>query len=499
MAQNNLKEIYRELVSIDKRGVFNDEATLQMDEENPLKIMLELTPKSGFYEGGRFKFRISLPKDYPNSRPTVSCLQKMYHPNISHDGHICFNILSSDWDASIRVEQLVNCLLWLLQVPNLDSRLNGNVTHNMAEFERLVRVSMAGGKVNGTTYPRTLIAPMSALDVLLMLISVGKNREAAVVGDPAAPISGIALTTIATLPERNNVIERMPLLLAFNKAGLCLDEITLFVMPSTRCYSIVDCARLMRNNNVCENEVVKELVLEDSNSQAWLVLAHGAQPVNLARMSKLANTELALAKRSSIGRLLPDCEARTVNIGTTSVPQTRIVVHESILRFEHVYMKTGLGTVVAKVPTKMILQLLPAAILCTDEEMELAADPQPESTPRQDQGFAVVAAALQQDQTAAAAIPEAQALKEELTVPTATDEVSILQQEPRTNPDTEPLSQQLDELITRVVVQQMEQLRLLSAAGSESTASAAQPSAAPVPVRSLLGSVQAWFSKPATA
>jgi len=115
-----------------------------------------LTPRSGYYQGGEFKFKITLPDTYPNKAPTISALTKMYHPNISFSGNICLNILSSDFNPSYRLEHYINALLWLLLNPNFDSQLNGSVKKDTYAFD--VVLSMRGFPVGGTTFEKTMVA-----------------------------------------------------------------------------------------------------------------------------------------------------------------------------------------------------------------------------------------------------------------------------------------------------------------------------------------------------
>ena len=57
------------------------------------EIIIPGPPDSPF-EGGKFKIKISLPDDYPNTPPNCSFITKVFHPNINFkDGSICVNSL----------------------------------------------------------------------------------------------------------------------------------------------------------------------------------------------------------------------------------------------------------------------------------------------------------------------------------------------------------------------------------------------------------------------
>ncbi len=64
---------------------------------------------------------------------------------------------------------LFQALLWLLYVPNLDSRLNGAVSHKMSEFEVNVRKAICGEKVGGNTYDNCL-TEKAPVEVLLRVL-----------------------------------------------------------------------------------------------------------------------------------------------------------------------------------------------------------------------------------------------------------------------------------------------------------------------------------------
>lgn len=42
----------------------------------------------GFYKSGTFKFRLTIPKNYPNQPPSITFLTDMFHPLVDVNGHV---------------------------------------------------------------------------------------------------------------------------------------------------------------------------------------------------------------------------------------------------------------------------------------------------------------------------------------------------------------------------------------------------------------------------
>ena len=88
MTEPNLKLLFTEFMNInhDRKGVYEDQAqiTFPKGEEDPLNLEIIITPKYGPFRNGRLVFAVTLPKNYPQSKPTVRCLTKVFHPNIKY-------------------------------------------------------------------------------------------------------------------------------------------------------------------------------------------------------------------------------------------------------------------------------------------------------------------------------------------------------------------------------------------------------------------------------
>ena len=76
------------------------------------------------YVGGRFRVKLALDKDFPQSPPKGFFLTKIFHPNVSARGEICVNTLKRDWKPDLGIKHILLTVKCLLIVPNPESALN---------------------------------------------------------------------------------------------------------------------------------------------------------------------------------------------------------------------------------------------------------------------------------------------------------------------------------------------------------------------------------------
>ena len=104
------------------------------EDPNNWEISIPGPPDSP-YEGGQFKIKLELKKDYPNIPPECKFLTRVFHPNINFiDGSICVNFLKKEntpdkahsWTNKKTICDVVIGLYGLLKFPNQDSPLNRN-------------------------------------------------------------------------------------------------------------------------------------------------------------------------------------------------------------------------------------------------------------------------------------------------------------------------------------------------------------------------------------
>lgn len=134
--------------------------TVSYDRSDPMNIRLSVVPDCGYYAGGRFDFECSIPESFPNAAPEFKCLQKIYHPNIDVEGHVCLNILRNDWKPTLTLQLVFAGILHLFLQPNPNDPLNKVAANDLAkypeQFARHVRDSMAGGYIGSEKFDRVV-------------------------------------------------------------------------------------------------------------------------------------------------------------------------------------------------------------------------------------------------------------------------------------------------------------------------------------------------------
>jgi len=74
----------------------NKPATVKVKFEDPSVLhdfVITISPEEGFWQGGRFRFHVKVPAEYNILPPSVTCLTRLWHPNISEEGQICLSLL----------------------------------------------------------------------------------------------------------------------------------------------------------------------------------------------------------------------------------------------------------------------------------------------------------------------------------------------------------------------------------------------------------------------
>ena len=129
---------------------------------NNMDIDLEISPdKETYWSGGKYKFHIHIPDDYPNAQPECKCETPIYHPNIDLQGNICLNIISKDkkgWIATLDISRLIVGLVYLFQDPNPQDPINHEcakeMRENMESFKTNVKKTLQGYTMFGVSFPK---------------------------------------------------------------------------------------------------------------------------------------------------------------------------------------------------------------------------------------------------------------------------------------------------------------------------------------------------------
>lgn len=94
-------------------------------EENLQNFTVTLKPnEDSYWNGGVYPFKFEVPENYPYEPPIVTCMTKIWHPNINLDGNVCLNILRKDWKPVLSINHIIFGLETLFLSPNPTDPLN---------------------------------------------------------------------------------------------------------------------------------------------------------------------------------------------------------------------------------------------------------------------------------------------------------------------------------------------------------------------------------------
>jgi ubiquitin-protein ligase/prolyl-tRNA editing enzyme YbaK/EbsC (Cys-tRNA(Pro) deacylase) len=348
--------IFREVAAINRKSVFDDEALVLFDEERPTVVRFVLSPATGPYRGCSIPFVLTLPADYPASRPSLRCESIVYHPNISRAGDICLNILSSDWNQNLHIVDFIQGMLWLLQYPNCDSRLNGDIATTMAEFLSEVVIANAGGSVRGVSYD-AISGPAAFRFELLSFFTAR-----APLGQPRA-VAQMSRTELCALVAtlRPSLTTETPPSLRLLLDTEC-DDITFIMAPKlTR---RPNGARVSQALGIPLDRIVKAVVFCASGFHApYLAVTTADRVVDVAQLAAaMEQPELVLAKSLLVSTMLR-CSSTSVAPFQPSVTAESYAMDEALrsrAQDTMVCINTGVVSLFALVPLRVLLSLVPA-------------------------------------------------------------------------------------------------------------------------------------------
>ena len=130
--QNNL-EINNSMNSL---GIYKIDKT-----DNRHWIIYMEGPKDSLYKNGHFQLTMDFPNDYPNSKPEIRFVNKIYHLQVSpSNGHVCAGFLINWKPGTTISECLVGIYLFMALEQNPGSPYSGEQAReyekNRQEFNR---------------------------------------------------------------------------------------------------------------------------------------------------------------------------------------------------------------------------------------------------------------------------------------------------------------------------------------------------------------------------
>eukprot|EP00794_Sanderia_malayensis_P009134 gene9134-10107_t len=118
-----LKQVAKELQSLQKNPPEGIKILVNDADLTDIQAVIE-GPAGTPYEGGLFKMKLILGKDFPASPPNGFFITKIFHPNVASNGAICVNTLKKDWKSELGIKNVLLTVKCLLIVPNPTSALN---------------------------------------------------------------------------------------------------------------------------------------------------------------------------------------------------------------------------------------------------------------------------------------------------------------------------------------------------------------------------------------
>ena len=101
-----------------------------------------LGPQDTPYSGGLFYLTAEFPDNYPDSGPEVKFKNKMYHLNVSNNGHVCINTLSN-WRKGTTMTEVLSLIFALFYKQNPDDAYSQDMAKlfktNRQEFDKNAR------------------------------------------------------------------------------------------------------------------------------------------------------------------------------------------------------------------------------------------------------------------------------------------------------------------------------------------------------------------------
>ncbi|KAM3182883.1 hypothetical protein ACTXT7_011463 [Hymenolepis weldensis] len=131
MSSITIKRLQNELLTIEKRPL-KDMTVGLVDSKDLFHWKATIKgPLNSPYANGYFLLDIQIPQEYPFTPPKVMFVTRIFHPNISSEGNICFR--KSDWTSALNITDVLFTILDLLEYPDLDKPGRSQIIHMTKE------------------------------------------------------------------------------------------------------------------------------------------------------------------------------------------------------------------------------------------------------------------------------------------------------------------------------------------------------------------------------
>ena len=105
--------------------------------------MTMLGPQDTPYAGGLFYLTADFPDEYPDKGPEVKFVNRMYHLNVSNNGHVCINTLS-EWTKGTTMTEVLSLIFALFYKQNpksaYDTQMAKLFVEDKAKFDQNARI-----------------------------------------------------------------------------------------------------------------------------------------------------------------------------------------------------------------------------------------------------------------------------------------------------------------------------------------------------------------------
>lgn len=130
---------------------------VELKKQDDYNYSFIINATTGYWKGGIFEFTFNFPLKYPFQGPKVTCIDKIYHPNIDLLGGVCVNVLRP-WKPTYSTQIVLFGLLFLFTHPNPNDPLNNEAAAEMREnlpnFARNCINAMKGLRVGSEQFPK---------------------------------------------------------------------------------------------------------------------------------------------------------------------------------------------------------------------------------------------------------------------------------------------------------------------------------------------------------